>query len=147
MFTGLPMALGARFISGFYVTPKRDGGIYGQRMAVLIHREGRPRRDVVTEVLKHLRYRYELQERVLVHHAKLAADAMVGKLIELYHEDLQIDYGQALPEERARRRRAIPGDFTVDLAPFQLTAPARGPDLGDGDAEQPDREESAEVSA
>jgi hypothetical protein len=34
-------------------------------MAVLIHREGRPRRDVVTEVLKHLRCRYELQERVL----------------------------------------------------------------------------------
>lgn len=83
-YTGLPMALGSRFMSAFYVTPAGGGAIYRQRMAVRIHRDGRPRPDIVTELLKHLRYRYELQERVLVHHAKLSADAMVGKMLELW---------------------------------------------------------------
>jgi hypothetical protein len=62
------------------------GGLYKERMALVIAREGRERKDIVTEILKHLRYRYELQERVLVHHTKLAADAMVGKLFELWLE-------------------------------------------------------------
>ena len=37
-------------------------------------------------MFKHLRYRYELSERALVHHAKLAADAMVGKMLELWRD-------------------------------------------------------------
>jgi len=85
-FTGLPMSLGQRFMSSFYVIPGNVGGIYKKRMALLIHRDGRPRQDVVTEIIKHLRYRYELQERVLVHHLKLTADAMIGKMFELWHE-------------------------------------------------------------
>jgi HD superfamily phosphohydrolase len=90
-FLGLPISLGERFMSAFYVTPTHEsplphekGPLYQQRMAVLLHRDGRIRADVVTELLKHLRYRYELQERALVHHAKLAADAMVGRLLELW---------------------------------------------------------------
>jgi hypothetical protein len=51
-------------------------------MAMRIERRGHERTDVVTELLKALRYRYELSERVLVHHAKLAADVMVGKCFE-----------------------------------------------------------------
>jgi HD superfamily phosphohydrolase len=86
LFTGLPLALGRRFMVGFYVVPDSEGALYPQRLALTIHREGRERSDIATELLKHLRYRYELQERVLVHHAKLAADAMVGKMLELYHD-------------------------------------------------------------
>jgi HD superfamily phosphohydrolase len=90
-FLGLPISIGARFMSAFYVTPTRPtpladgkGPLYQRRMAVLLHREGQIRADIVTELLKHLRYRYELQERALVHHAKLAADAMVGSMLELW---------------------------------------------------------------
>jgi HD superfamily phosphohydrolase len=90
-FLGLPISLGSRFMSAFYVTPSRHaplgdgkGPLYQRRMAVLLHREGQIRADIETELLKHLRYRYELQERALVHHAKLAADAMVGSMLELW---------------------------------------------------------------
>lgn len=82
VFSGLPISLGRRFLSSFYITPKAKAGLYKKRMALLTHRAGRERKDIISEILKHLRYRYELQERVLVHHTKLAADAMVGKMIE-----------------------------------------------------------------
>lgn len=109
-FTGLPMSLGERFMSAFYVTPAGRGGLYRERMALLIHRQGRPRSDVVTEILKHLRYRYELQERVLVHPAKLSADAMVGKMIELFHAGLadEPEQGSTLPSLRRRRLDDVP---------------------------------------
>lgn len=103
-FTGLPMSLGERYMTAFYVTPKGRGGLYRQRMALLLHRDGRRRADVVTEILKHLRYRYELQERVLVHPAKLSADAMVGKMIELLYDALQ-DEPPPKREPSLRRRR------------------------------------------
>lgn len=90
-YLGLPFSLGSRFMSAFYVTPRQPrplpgekGPLYQERMAVLLHRDGHIRADIVTELLKHLRYRYELQERALVHHAKLAADAMLGRLLELW---------------------------------------------------------------
>ena len=53
------------------------------KMVVRISRDGHPRADVVSELVKYLRFRYELSERVLYHHAKVAADAMVGKLLEM----------------------------------------------------------------
>lgn len=83
LYTGLPIALGHRFLESFYVTPD-GGGTKQQRMALMLHRDGHERIDVATELLKFLRYRYELSERALVHHAKLAADAMVGRLLEEY---------------------------------------------------------------
>jgi HD superfamily phosphohydrolase len=90
-FTGLPAALGKRFMSAFYVVPKeteQDSAavLYPERMALRIKRGDRERKDVVSELLKYLRFRYELQERALVHHAKLAADAMLGKMLELWHD-------------------------------------------------------------
>ena len=36
--------------------------------------------------MKYLRYRYELSERALAHHAKLSADAMIGKLLEMWSD-------------------------------------------------------------
>ncbi|HWY18637.1 MAG TPA: HD domain-containing protein [Solirubrobacteraceae bacterium] len=115
-FTGLPMSLGQRFMSSFYVIPGDVGGIYKRRMALLIHREGRPRQDVVTEIIKHLRYRYELQERVLVHHLKLTADAMIGKMIEFWHEAEKSAIEALAPEVRAAELAKIPSDFTVETS-------------------------------
>lgn len=79
--TGIPFSLGQRFTASFYAVPDNHP-VYPKRMAMRIERKERERTDVVTELLKALRYRYELSERVLVHHAKLAADVMVGKCFE-----------------------------------------------------------------
>jgi HD superfamily phosphohydrolase len=89
-YTGLPAKLGHRFVFGFYVT-RTDHPYYSQRMALRIMRRGRERDDAVSELFKYLRYRYELSERVLVHHAKLAADAMVGKGLEMWHDAMWIE--------------------------------------------------------
>lgn len=88
IYTGLPMALGHRFLSSFFVTPSTRAR-KAQRMALSIVRADRERTDVISELLKHLRYRYEQTERVLTHHAKLAADAMVGKALELWRDQLE----------------------------------------------------------
>lgn len=95
LFTGLPFAVGSRYLASFYVTPIRDEVHYPARMVLRIHRGGQERPDVVTELLKHLRYRYELSERALVHHTKLSADAMIGKALEMWSDavwrDLALD--------------------------------------------------------
>ena len=90
LYTGLPLALGYRFTSGYYVTPDGDPQ-YQQRMVLRVDRHGDERMDVITEILKHLRYRYELSERALVHKTKLAADAMVGKALEIWHDALWVE--------------------------------------------------------
>jgi hypothetical protein len=81
--TGLPFQLGDRFFSSLYVTPSTER-LYPSRVAVKLYRNERRRPDVESELLKCLRYRYELDERALTHHTKLAADAMLGKLF--FHE-------------------------------------------------------------
>jgi hypothetical protein len=93
-FTGLPVELGQRFMSAFYVLPAEEGEEklhYQERMALRLSDDGRERHDIKSELLKHLRYRYELQERAIVHHAKLAADSMLGKALELWYRDLKED--------------------------------------------------------
>lgn len=81
LYTGLPHSLGRRFTSAFFVVGA-ERGPYSKRLALNIMRNEHERTDIVSELLKALRYRYELTERVLVHHAKLAADAMLGEAIE-----------------------------------------------------------------
>lgn len=81
-FTGLPIALGDRFKDDFYVSPSSEVH-FPKKMVIRVTRQGHERHDVITELLKYLRYRYELSERALAHHAKLAADAMIGKLLEM----------------------------------------------------------------
>jgi HD superfamily phosphohydrolase len=88
--TGLPLALGNRFANDFYVTSKNEVH-WPQRMVVRVSRHGHIRRDAITELVKYLRYRYELSERVLYHHAKVAADAMIGKLLEMWRDSLWVD--------------------------------------------------------
>ena len=92
--TGLPLQIGHRFLDGFFVTPPTRA-TYASRMAVQIARDGRERADVVTELLKVIRYRYEDDERILVHHAKLAADAMLGKMLDMWHDVLWVDQALA----------------------------------------------------
>jgi HD superfamily phosphohydrolase len=87
LYAGLPFALGRRFMSAFFIVPEGRGE-FEKRLALSIMRGGHERTDVVTELLKALRYRYELSERALAHHAKLAADAMLGKALELWSDAL-----------------------------------------------------------
>jgi len=94
VFSGLPLALGQRFMTAFYVVPKGGEDVnrhFPERMALRISPRGRKRQDIASELLKHLRYRYELQERAIVHHAKLAADSMLGKAMELWADELWCD--------------------------------------------------------
>lgn len=90
-FTGLPAELGHRFLDSFYVSGRDNPYGKSQRMVLRIVRDDRERKDTITELLKFLRYRYELSERALVHHGKLAADAMVGKLLQEYRDGLYVD--------------------------------------------------------
>ena len=86
--TGLPFAAGRRFLDSFYVTPS-DHYYHPRHMVVRISRKGQVRADVISELFKYLRYRYELGERVLSHHAKLAVDVMIGKAMTAWHDGLR----------------------------------------------------------
>lgn len=107
LFTGLPAAMGHRFLDSFYVAPG-DDPFKPERMVLRVVKQDRERKDTLTELLKFLRYRYELSERALTHHAKLAADAMVGKLLQLFSDALWV---QAL-----ERRIEADADLKEDLA-------------------------------
>jgi HD superfamily phosphohydrolase len=127
LFTGLPLALGRRFETGFYVQPSRDPK-FSSRLVLLVVRDGRERTDVITEILKHLRYRYELSERALTHHAKLGADAMVGKALEMWRDALVVEVatdrlraGDADSAEWPAGR--VPEDVVKDLAVHEPSAP------------------------
>lgn len=90
IYAGLPIGLGHRFMNDFYVS--RSGlKDYAKRMVIRIKRDGARRPDIVTELLKYLRFRYELSERVIYHHAKLAADAMVDKLLEMWSDWIWVE--------------------------------------------------------
>lgn len=86
-FSGLPAQLGKRFLDGAYVR-KTDERFHWSRFTVRLFRNNRHRVDVVTELYKYLQYRYELNERLLYHHAKVAADVMLGKLVSAWHSAL-----------------------------------------------------------
>jgi HD superfamily phosphohydrolase len=100
-FTGLPAALGHRFLDSMYVS-RNDDPFKPSRMVLRVVRARRERKDTLTELLKYLRYRYELSERALAHHAKLAADAMVGKLLQLYADALWVAELDRQAEQDAR---------------------------------------------
>jgi HD superfamily phosphohydrolase len=88
--TGLPIGLGHRFANDFYVS--RSHFVFrNSRMVIRITRGAQRRVDIVTELLKFLRFRYELSERVLYHHAKLSADAMLAKTLEMWSDWLWVD--------------------------------------------------------
>lgn len=105
LFLGLPIGLGDRFMDNFYVAPQGEDVSYPERLVVRITREAEPRTDVTTEILKHLRYRYEETERALYHKTKLAFDAMLGKLLEMLSDEYWLqealrDYPQLGTEDQ-----------------------------------------------
>ncbi len=111
LYTGLPLALGRRFEAGFYVLPNGDP-LYEGRLVLRIYRGGDERVDAVTEILKHLRYRYELSERALVHHAKLAADSMIGKALEMWRDAL---WAETASDRIYGTEADVPGQVDEDL--------------------------------
>ena len=95
---------------------------YPQRMALRVRRaDGSEHRDAISELLKYLRFRYELSERALVHHTKLAADAMVGKTLEMYHDALWIDHAKRTHP----KLRADTTDITAFKAHFRSAFSAK----------------------
>jgi HD superfamily phosphohydrolase len=157
LYSGLPMALGHRFLDAFFVTGMERTRL-ASRMALSVVRENRERTDIVTELLKYLRYRYELTERVLVHHAKLSADAMVGKALELWFDEIHDEVaaemntdggvspnGNAAPPSSETNAHVTgesaeeaedEGDGEGAPAPAQVVAEGAGP-LDDGPDDDP----------
>ncbi|MCU1392862.1 MAG: superfamily phosphohydrolase [Ilumatobacteraceae bacterium] len=86
-FMGLPIALGERFMDSFFIAPRDLQSEYAERLILSVTRRGEFRIDIVTELIKYLRYRYEATERALYHKTKLAYDAMLGKLLEMLRDD------------------------------------------------------------
>lgn len=116
MYMGLPIAVGSRYLASFYVTPTKGHLYYPARMVLRVQRHGRERIDVVSELLKHLRYRYELSERALVHHAKLAADAMIGKALVMWKDELWTEQGlKALGRSPSHSSRDDVGQIRADV--------------------------------
>ncbi len=108
-FTGLPVGLGQRFMTAFYVVPGKENEeerLYAERMALRISHHGRERQDISSELLKHLRYRYELQERAIVHHGKLAADSMLGKALEFWCDRLWLEQAERFKGAELKRAQA-----------------------------------------
>lgn len=76
-YTGLELRYDRRVVDYFRV----DRG--SQRMFVDCEKHGMLREDVVSELLRVLEIRYHFSERVYYHHAKIAAGALMSRLVEL----------------------------------------------------------------
>ena len=75
-FAGLRMNYDDRVLSYFI---KEDG-----RLLINMVKHGLDRPDARTEIIHLLRMRYVLTERLYLHHAKIAAGAMISKAVELH---------------------------------------------------------------
>ncbi len=127
-YTGLELRYDRRVIDYFRVD-KKSG-----QMFVDCEKNGMLREDIVSELLRVLECRYHFSERVYYHHAKIAAGALLSRMVELALQsgaltasELQsltdellvfrlgeIELGDAKATERLRRfvarfrRRALP---------------------------------------
>ncbi len=127
-FTGLELRYDRRVVDYFRVA-RGDG-----RMFVDCEKNGMLREDIVSELLRVLECRYHFSERVYYHHAKVAAGALLARMVELAlragaltadalqqltDESLiyrlgELDLGESAATERLRRfvaryrRRALP---------------------------------------
>jgi len=127
-YTGLELRYDDRVIDYFRVD--RDS----QQLYVDCEKNGMLRDDIVSELMRLLEIRYHFSERVYYHHAKIAAGALVSRMVELALRagaltaaDLQqasdesmmsrlegLDLGDAMATERLRRfvrrfkRRELP---------------------------------------
>ncbi|MFK7743118.1 MAG: HD domain-containing protein [Planctomycetota bacterium] len=127
-FTGLELRYDARVVDYFRIERS------SQQMFVDCEKNGMLREDIVSELLRVLEARYHFSERVYYHHAKVAAGALLSRMVELAmrasaltanelqrmtDESLvvrlgELDLGDAAATERLRRfvarfrRRALP---------------------------------------
>jgi uncharacterized protein len=127
-FTGLELRYDQRVIDYFRIERRTS------QMFVDCEKNGMLREDIVSELLRVLECRYHFSERVYYHHAKVAAGALLSRMVELAmrggvlgaqelqgmtDESLivrleQIDLGDAKEAERLQRfvrrfrRRALP---------------------------------------
>jgi HD superfamily phosphohydrolase len=127
-YTGLELRYDRRVIDYFRVD-RRDA-----RLFVDCEKNGMLREDIVSELMRVLDCRYHFSERVYYHHAKIAAGALLSRMVELAlraealgaadlqgmtDESLilrleQMDLGEAAATERLRRfvrryrRRSLP---------------------------------------
>ncbi len=127
-FTGLELRYDRRVLDYFRIDRHR------QQLFVDCEKNGMLREDIVSELLRVLECRYHFSERVYYHHAKIAAGALLSRMVELAlrsgallpaalqqmtDESLvwrlgELDLGDAVATERLRRfvaryqRRALP---------------------------------------
>jgi HD superfamily phosphohydrolase len=127
-YTGLELRYDRRVLDYFRVDRA------GQQMFVDCEKNGMLREDIVSELLRVLECRYHFSERVYYHHAKVAAGALLSRMVELAmrsgvltakhlqrmtDESLvwrlgELDLGEAAATERLHRfvaryqRRALP---------------------------------------
>jgi HD superfamily phosphohydrolase len=127
-YTGLELRYDRRVVDYFRIERAT------QRMYVDCEKNGMLREDIVSELMRVLETRYHFSERVYYHHAKIAAGALVSRMVELAlragaltADDLQratdeslllslegLDLGNAETTERLRRfvqrfrRRELP---------------------------------------
>lgn len=102
-FTGLRQAYDERFIDYFMLVQKPDGSDadgaaskeegsaplpYEGRPALIIKKGDRVKWSVLSEVIKLLRLRYELGERVYFHHAKIVTSAMLSRAVQAVGYDV-----------------------------------------------------------
>ena len=128
LFTGLELRYDRRVLDYFRIDRRTE------RMFVDCEKNGMLREDIVSELLRVLECRYHFSERVYYHHAKVAAGALLSRMVELAlragaltAEALQrmtdesllvhlenVDLGEAAATERLHRfvaryrRRALP---------------------------------------
>jgi HD superfamily phosphohydrolase len=76
-YCGLNLKYDERLIKYFEIDPQT------QHLVVRLEKGGEFRRDNISELIGLLRNRYSLAEKVLFHHTKLAASAMLGRAIQL----------------------------------------------------------------
>ncbi len=138
LFTGLELRYDRRVIDYFRIDRS------SLRLFVDCEKNGMLREDIVSELLRVLECRYHFSERVYYHHAKVAAGALLSRMVELAlragaltaaalqrmtDESLlvaleQADLGDSASTERLRRfvaryrRRALPKRVVV--LPFYL---------------------------
>jgi uncharacterized protein len=76
-YTGLELRYDRRVVDYFRVDRAT------QRMYVDCEKNGMLREDIVSELMRVLETRYHFSERVYYHHAKIAAGALVSRMVEL----------------------------------------------------------------
>ena len=140
-YTGLELRYDRRVIDYFRVDRR------SQQMFVDCEKNGMLREDIVSELLRVLETRYHFSERVYYHHAKIAAGALLSRMVEMAlragamtAEDLQratdeslllslarVRLGDGEADERLQRfverfrRRQLPKRVLV--LPYYLNAP------------------------